>query len=167
MESKGSVLPFRFWITSAKFFECFVCKKEHKTFFLGLRCVSICQNKLEIRFVFVCQQCAQADIKEHIPFGQLNMVNLLMKHIEKLAAAFERGVQKVIDENKNDILATLGKAREAGCEHCKKPAKAQCSNCHLMRYCSIECNKAQWDVHKKQCKNITENSLFLNTIVLK
>lgn len=43
-----------------------------------------------------------------------------------------------------------------GCWHCGKPSAENplkfCSACHEARYCSVECQKASWKIHKSECK---------------
>ena len=42
------------------------------------------------------------------------------------------------------------------CEYCKAPTAPnqlkQCSNCQEVRYCSKPCQKSDWGIHKKSCK---------------
>ncbi|EGO03119.1 hypothetical protein SERLA73DRAFT_176639 [Serpula lacrymans var. lacrymans S7.3] len=41
------------------------------------------------------------------------------------------------------------------CEGCSKKAEGrikQCSNCHTVRYCSTECQRADWQNHKSKCQ---------------
>ncbi|KUI70772.1 Histone-lysine N-methyltransferase SMYD3 [Cytospora mali] len=36
---------------------------------------------------------------------------------------------------------------------CDKDATLECSSCHLVKYCSKECQTSHWPVHKKDCKS--------------
>jgi len=36
-------------------------------------------------------------------------------------------------------------------EDCQKPSTSRCANCVLVHYCSPECQKACWPVHKHEC----------------
>ena len=42
------------------------------------------------------------------------------------------------------------------CSNCKLPAKKAedlkgCSRCHITRYCSVQCQKKDWDFHRFAC----------------
>merc|ERR1712137_1411693 len=39
----------------------------------------------------------------------------------------------------------------------------QCGKCHSARYCSVECQKAHWPRHKRNCQPFTAD----NTVTLK
>jgi hypothetical protein len=49
----------------------------------------------------------------------------------------------------NDPLRVCGNARD----RCKNPANSLCSNCRLDKYCSQECQKTSWPLHKKLCRS--------------
>ena len=40
------------------------------------------------------------------------------------------------------------------CAVCSKKSKSQCGGCKMRRYCSRECQKADWKTHKKVCKSL-------------
>ncbi|KAJ6621446.1 hypothetical protein B0H10DRAFT_2017320 [Mycena sp. CBHHK59/15] len=40
-----------------------------------------------------------------------------------------------------------------GSSGCQRPAKVTCSGCHLVKYCGKECQKQDWQSHKKDCKS--------------
>ena len=44
------------------------------------------------------------------------------------------------------------------CKHCKieKLKMQKCSVCKSARYCSVECQRADWPSHKKCCKKPTQ-----------
>lgn len=57
---------------------------------------------------------------------------------------------------KYDTIQNNNKPRnERECEYCKKvvPLK-RCSRCHVVQYCSRECQTADWNSHKIVCKQI-------------
>jgi hypothetical protein len=39
------------------------------------------------------------------------------------------------------------------CAVCAVPCRRQCSGCHRVAYCSVECQKVQWSLHKLECTN--------------
>ena len=38
-----------------------------------------------------------------------------------------------------------------GCSQCGAPAHKRCSQCSFTRYCSGECQRAHWPLHKSEC----------------
>ena len=38
------------------------------------------------------------------------------------------------------------------CSHCGQPGFLRCSRCNIERYCSKECQKLRWKIHKLYCK---------------
>ena len=43
----------------------------------------------------------------------------------------------------------------APCSYCGKPgANKQCTACHSVTYCGVECQRGAWKAHKKACKEI-------------
>jgi hypothetical protein len=81
-------------------------------------------------------------------------------------ADFVEKFERVAEQGKKELLAKLGKQGRLKCECCGSNApKARCSGCHVTRYCSQECNEANWEKHKETCKQIAKDSLFLDKIV--
>jgi hypothetical protein len=39
-----------------------------------------------------------------------------------------------------------------GCEVCEKPADKRCNRCGVASYCSRDCQKSHWKLHKKSCE---------------
>ena len=52
------------------------------------------------------------------------------------------------------------KSFESICDNpaCNKPGLKHCDRCNLVSYCSRECQKKDWKVHKKMCKKASSNS---------
>ena len=49
------------------------------------------------------------------------------------------------------------------CSNCKHPAKKgedlkRCSRCHITRYCSVQCQKKDWDFHRFACAVVAKKS---------
>ncbi|KAJ2915828.1 hypothetical protein MD484_g4584, partial [Candolleomyces efflorescens] len=44
---------------------------------------------------------------------------------------------------------------------CDKPGKLSCSGCKLVSYCSKECQKGHWKLHKQDCKDPLKNEDWL------
>ncbi|KAK9809365.1 hypothetical protein WJX73_009050 [Symbiochloris irregularis] len=46
---------------------------------------------------------------------------------------------------------------EGLCANCNQPGNLKCTKCMTVRYCSRECQKADWKVmHKKTCKTASQ-----------
>lgn len=60
-----------------------------------------------------------------------------------------------LDERRNELLNWMENHddSEIPCGNCRKtPAPKRCSACSLVDYCSKECQRAHWSVHKSECK---------------
>ena len=55
--------------------------------------------------------------------------------------------------DEEDTPSSTGKAPylPPGCVVCGKETKSRCTACWLVRYCSKECQKQHWPVHKQTC----------------
>lgn len=53
------------------------------------------------------------------------------------------------------------KNRESKCRNCERTKHVSgadlsvCARCRVVKYCSVECQKAHWNVHKKECVKAT------------
>ena len=47
----------------------------------------------------------------------------------------------------------------AACTMCNNPRKWQCNTCHCSQYCSQQCQKDDWPVHKLLCKTFRDFNL--------
>jgi len=45
------------------------------------------------------------------------------------------------------------------CNYCKQKAKVKCGNCQSVFYCSLECQKKDWQKHKENCLDINMNEV--------
>ena len=46
---------------------------------------------------------------------------------------------------------------KSSCAKCGKSANAFCFNCKIVQYCSRECQKADWKLHKTNCRPFEVN----------
>ena len=58
------------------------------------------------------------------------------------------------DENSFDIAEVISEANK--CSNCNRQPPAgvelkRCSRCHIAKYCSVECQKKDWDFHRFAC----------------
>lgn len=51
-----------------------------------------------------------------------------------------------------DMAGTLESNCAAG-RLCENVARMECGNCHLLKYCSKECQKAHWPEHRPDCRS--------------
>jgi hypothetical protein len=57
--------------------------------------------------------------------------------------------QKLLSDRR---LSVDEKEEQRLCAHCQKPnTTTVCGRCGKVRYCSVECQKAEWKIHKKRC----------------
>lgn len=92
------------------------------------------------------------------------MQNSLVIEILDLAAA----AMAIHDPNWNEATsAALANLKELFvslnglCAQCQKSAKTKCGKCLLFRYCSAECQRANWKEHKKLCGHRTLEQIKL------
>jgi peroxiredoxin len=66
-------------------------------------------------------------------------------------------------ENDHGIIASLESTPEDAtrrvCHVCGKPGKFKCAKCGYTNYCSRECQKSAWKVHKVHCPMLGNVSL--------
>lgn len=62
------------------------------------------------------------------------------------------------EEDDDDALYWLAYAKDRTCQCCHKAAAklAACARCHNVRYCSRECQRADWRLHKRLCGKTPE-----------
>ncbi|VDB87424.1 unnamed protein product [Peniophora sp. CBMAI 1063] len=115
-------------------------------------------------------------IHDAILTGQAKSVDVLMELGARLDLVDANG-EKDMDIYVNygpEVTAVIGKwlRRRAGagqapleekaCARCRKPGNEQtrlkkCASCHAVFYCSSDCQKAHWKVHKKICKTLSSD----------
>lgn len=81
--------------------------------------------------------------------------NILKEH-KKLFIDIEQEevveLAKTLNESYNlEFFAEIEKPDETLCNMCQKPAEKKCARCQLVYYCSVDCQKGDWKVHKMSC----------------
>jgi hypothetical protein len=51
--------------------------------------------------------------------------------------------------------------RSKSCKVCQNPSSSKCSVCHSVSYCSADCQRADWPIHKLQCELLREGTILL------
>lgn len=72
---------------------------------------------------------------------------------------FEDFIKSFADETKEADAATRIVPKHSSCFHCMNIFRKVkwCSRCQARPYCSVECQKADWeDGHKKECKQLSK-----------
>ena len=65
------------------------------------------------------------------------------------------------DDNSFDIAEVIAEANK--CSNCKRQPPAgvelkRCSRCHITKYCSVECQKKDWDFHRFACSVVAKSA---------
>jgi hypothetical protein len=63
------------------------------------------------------------------------------------------------------IVASAVPSR-CGNDGCGEVGKMKCTACQSINYCSVECQKVHWALHKPACKLAKEKNCKLNVIVM-
>lgn len=58
----------------------------------------------------------------------------------------------------------IHKKDECYCSICNNRTKKLCSACKCVYYCSIDCQKKDWFIHKKFCLEKAKEIIFLNRL---
>ena len=66
------------------------------------------------------------------------------------------------DDSDNDVTVSSASVYSV-CSNCKHPLKKgedlkRCSRCHIIRYCSDQCQKKDWDFHRFACSVVARKS---------
>ena len=57
------------------------------------------------------------------------------------------------------------------CSNCKQPSKKgedlkRCSHCHITRYCSVQCQRKDWDFHRFACSVVAKRADTVNNKII-
>jgi hypothetical protein len=86
--------------------------------------------------------------------GLLQMA-YMMNNIEDIQIDSGKGAILLnLQRFQRDFVGACGK-----CSHCLKPASLKCSRCGLHRYCSAQCQKSEWSIHRMFCGKYTFQEL--------
>ncbi|CAG9318242.1 unnamed protein product [Blepharisma stoltei] len=96
---------------------------------------------------------------------QQNASEIYIKGAESLKDDEELENAEIADEDivilefqKPDGTWTISSELGEICVQCKKVGKMlQCSNCRSVKYCSVECQRTHFKIHKDHCKKIKSN----------
>jgi hypothetical protein len=90
--------------------------------------------------------------------SKIKMISDLLQHNASLANKYHANILRAKVEKYSDDIHLSVRVREAHprdkneCEKCMKTANKKCAACHLVVYCSSECQKVDWKFHKITCK---------------
>ena len=117
-------------VDNMRFSSCYPCIHSPKR---GCpRCLSDCPHDPYANF----ERCADVIIKHG-----------LRTTPSKASHPLDRYIINSLDPKKKD-----NKERERKCSVCEKDTKFKCAGCGKTRYCSRECQVADWKTHKRDCK---------------
>ncbi|KAF9219875.1 ankyrin [Gyrodon lividus] len=125
-------------------------------------------------------QSRYGEVPLFFPFqgGDVALVDLLMEHgadldIEdangdsprKMCVVFGAEVTAAVQRWERKRKGEQAPWEEKRCENCKTKSSGlkQCARCHTIRYCSTECQRTHWKMHKPRCNPFTA----LTTVTLK
>ena len=180
MSYSAAILPSRFWVKRYTQSLCDFCNRKHTVFFLA-PCFSNKNNHtISAKFIVLCPTCAKTStLLDQYCIPDPNTCKILTRHFSDISKTiakdtsdihllsdFVEKFERVTQQGKEELLTKLGKQGRPKCECCGSNApKARCSGCHVTRYCSQECNEANWEKHMETCKQIAKDSLFFDKIV--
>ena len=82
--------------------------------------------------------------------------DLLVLHEQAILREFLDTIDS--DDSDDDVSSVY-----SVCSNCKHPAKKgedlkRCSGCHITRYCSVQCQRKDWDFHRFACVVVAKKS---------
>lgn len=97
-------------------------------------------------------QCSPLDISHKIKMSTPNSILLAGASQDQLA----QGLQALGLEDPEAASRALLRSLPPSCSRCMKilePPLLRCGKCRKAAYCSRECQKVHWSVHKKECNS--------------
>lgn len=77
---------------------------------------------------------------------------LASEHPEFYADLLTRQLPAGWRPNAESTAQVLSNMNRDGCWTCEKAGGSlRCSGCHVARYCAVECQRLDWNEHKKEC----------------
>ena len=82
--------------------------------------------------------------------------DLLVLHEQAILRKF---LDTIDSDDSDDDVSSVYRV----CSNCKHPAKKgedlkHCSHCHITRYCSVQCQRKDWDFHRFACAVVAKKS---------
>ena len=90
--------------------------------------------------------------------GALERLEFFVKH-KRQNPTFMAALQQLHQKYQDTQTALVRHSYEATCPTCKRTSTKPlllCSQCRTVRYCSVECQKADWKIHKPHCLDIVK-----------
>ena len=81
--------------------------------------------------------------------NQGRVVDLMLRHCPPTSAIMRKLIDQLPRPRSEDGNVATG---SLVCANCTKPSTTKCSACKKVRYCSRDCQKEHWKLHKKDCK---------------
>lgn len=106
-------------------------------------------------------------IVAYSPSDELGRYVVAAKATDGLKTVTSSGLLK--DMSKNDFKSWfkrcegvhLNRAAYNTCDVCPAPSTKKCSGCRAARYCSHQCHKSNWSIHKKLCSSFSDRRRVL------
>lgn len=147
--------------------------------YFGLRVLLVPKRgRMTMTWAAVCIECVSSAQPHHLDGGQ----RLLLSDPERktlLACATEvfendgagysclglLDFAEALNAQSRAIVKRMGKSKPRHCRTCLKTdvPLMRCSVCNYTRYCSAECSRAKWPVHKAECAFLSNTELLFDT----
>jgi hypothetical protein len=88
----------------------------------------------------------------------------MLKHTGFETSISNRATRKVMKHSEEFEIFTRSQQERDKCLNCQSFAQdvtikfKACARCKIATYCSIECQKENWKIHKSECKELTNNN---------
>lgn len=167
------MLKSRFWIK--KNMKCEKCNCDPVFFFLAVE-IANANGKIVLKYQFLCSTCINVKHTNHFGISNDSELAVLKDWLKSIAHFMMRKHKTCKDvtvaaeivlkrhiKTRDKFLYKMGKVAFSSCAYCKKKAdevKFRCGGCHIIRYCSQECNEANWKAHKQGCHNLANQPLL-------